>query len=199
MNGQQETQAELMGRLDIIESMLREGRSTTECWGWIFVLWGTAYVIAIVWAYFGSPNLAWPVTMTAAGILTVFLASRMKRTKRQTPMGRALGGIWTGVGVSIFIFCFVVGASGHTESHSYMAAVEIFLGAANCASSIALRWRLQFFVALLWWGSAIATCFVADAAIMPILLLDTILGFLGFGLYLMVRQSRDRRRRAQHA
>ena len=35
--------------------------------------------------------------------------------------------------------------------------------------------------------------------VMPILVFDTLVGFLGFGLYLMYRERRDRRLRVQHA
>ena len=34
---------ELKDRLSLIESMIAEGRRTTESWGWTFVLWGVAY------------------------------------------------------------------------------------------------------------------------------------------------------------
>lgn len=201
MNGQQETQAELMGRLDVIESMLHEGRRSTEYWGWVFVLWGAAYIIAIGWSY--APIMApfaWPVTMVAAGILTAIFAIRKTRAKKiQTPLGRAIGGIWAGIGISIFIFSFAVAYSGHSNVSSYDAAILIFVAAANCASSIALRWRVQFLVALLWWVSAVAICFVDVRWIAPIVLIDSFLGFLCFGIYLMVRERRDRQRREQHA
>lgn len=111
---------------------------------------------------------------------------------KQLKSGRA-------VGIDIFIFCFAVGASGHAEIHTYMSTVEILLGVANCAISLVLRWRGQFLIALLWWISAVAKCFVSMRLVMPILVFDTLVGFLGFGLYLMYRERRDRRLRVQHA
>ena len=42
-----------------------------------------------------------------------------------------------------------VAISGHSEVHSYMAAIEIMIGIANCAVSVILRWRGQFIMALL--------------------------------------------------
>jgi hypothetical protein len=83
--------------------------------------------------------------------------------------------------------------------HTYIATIEILLGVANCAVSMVLRWRGQFFIALLWWISAVATCYVGSQWIMPILVADTLIGLLGFGLYLMYRERRDRRLRVQHA
>lgn len=201
MNEPIETRSELVSRLDLIESMMTEGRRTTEYWGWVFVLWGAAYLIAIGWSFApATQQFAWPVTMVVAGILTAILASRKARSaKKNTPLGRAIGGIWTGVGISIFIFCFAAASAGHFEPHAYIAAVLIFVGAANCASSIALRWRTQFLVALLWWVSGAVACFVPEPWIVVIVLIDAFFGFIVFGIYLMLRERNDRRRREQHA
>lgn len=62
-----------------------------------------------------------------------------------------------------------------------------------------LRWRGQFLIALLWWASAIATCFVREALVIPILAAATLIGMIGFGLYLMYSERRDHRTQVQHA
>ncbi|MGO8719076.1 MAG: hypothetical protein ACLQMO_07645 [Acidobacteriaceae bacterium] len=195
-----ETREELLTRLELVEAMVKEGRKSTEYWGWTFVLWGTAYLIAIAWASWSMrPDIAWPVTMIAAMILTVIVAARKKRAKPQTPVSRAIGGIWAAVGTAIFIYSFAVAISGRSEMHSYMAAIEILLGVANCAVSMVLRWRGQFLIALLWWVSAVATCFVNMRFVTPILIADTLVGFLSFGLYLMYSERRDHRAMVRHA
>lgn len=197
MNEAQESQSELLSRIDLIEAMVQEGRRKTVYWGWTQVLWGTAYLIAIGWsAWSGKPNIAWPVTMIAAVIITIMVASTRKREHRQTINSRAISGVWTAMGIAIFIFCFSMGISGHFEIHSLFGGVEAFLGLANFASATVLRWRVQFFVALVWWLSAVATFFVRDAMVVPILVIATLIGPIGFGLYLMMREHRDRQRRA---
>ena len=35
-------QQDLNDRLTLIETMIAEGRRSTESWGWTFVLWGVA-------------------------------------------------------------------------------------------------------------------------------------------------------------
>jgi hypothetical protein len=197
---EQETHDELLTRFELVEMMVKEGRRSTEYWGWTFVLWGTAYLIAIAWSYWSRrPDIAWPVTMIAATVLTIVVATKKKRAKPQTPISRAIASIWTAVGTAIFIFCFAVAISGHGEMHSYTAAIEILIGVANCAVSMVLRWPGQFMIAILWWISAVATCFVSSPWITPILVFDTLIGFLGFGLYLMYCERRDRRALVQHA
>ena len=57
MTGSMEEQ-ELKDRLSLIESMIAEGRRTTESWGWSFVFWGVAYYVAIAWADVG-PQRRW--------------------------------------------------------------------------------------------------------------------------------------------
>jgi hypothetical protein len=197
---EQETQDELLTRFELVEMMVKEGRRSTEYWGWTFVLWGTAYLIAIAWTHLSHrPDIAWPVSMIAATLLTIIVATRKKRAKPQTPVSRAVTGIWTAVGTAIFIFSFAAAFSQNAETHSYIAAIEIMIGVANCASSMTLQWRGQFMIALLWWISAVVTFFINTRWITPILVIDTLVGFLGFGLYLMYRESRDRRLRVQHA
>lgn len=122
-----ETPNELLTRFELVEMMVQEGRRSTEYWGWTFVLWGAAYLIAIGWSYWSrQPNIAWPVTMITAMVITVAVSTKKKRAKPQTPVSRAIGGIWSAVGTAIFIFCFAVGFSGHFELHSYIAAVRYF-------------------------------------------------------------------------
>jgi hypothetical protein len=44
--------ADIAERLRLIESMMASGRKSTEYWGWSFLLWGIAYLIAVAWASF---------------------------------------------------------------------------------------------------------------------------------------------------
>lgn len=194
------SQAELLERIEVIESMIRDGQRTIEHWGWTQVLWGTAYLIAIAWTEMSSrPGLAWPVCMIAATILTIAIAGRRGPAVPGNTLKRALQGIWMALGISLFLFCFSLGASSHFQLNTMIAAVEVFLGAANFASALTLRWNLQAAVGVLWWAAGIATLFVAQSLVLPILAGITLVGMIGFGLYLMVRQSRDRRARASHA
>lgn len=197
MDAEQETQRdrnELLTRLDLMESMVQKGRWRTKYWGWTQVLWGSAYLVAIFWSGSSAkPQLAWPVTMIAAVVITISVASRQKRGQRsQTTISRSIGAMWIALGTAIFLYCFSTGASGHFEIHSFFSAVEAFLGAANCASALMLRWRVQFLVAMVWWLSAVATPFVSAGMVMPILIGDTLVCLIGFGLYLMYCERRDR-------
>ena len=49
---------ELKDRLRLIESMIAEGRRSTESWGWTFVLWGVAYYVALAWSILGRGHWA---------------------------------------------------------------------------------------------------------------------------------------------
>lgn len=193
-----ESQSELLSRLDLIQAMVEEGRRITEYWGWVFVLWGAAYLIAIGWSYWAqAPQWAWPVTMIAATVLTVIFAVRKTRNKPRRGVGRAMGSIWLVLGISIFAYIFSVANSGHYEPHASTAAIEILLGMANGASALIIRSRVQLLIAVLWWASGIATCFVALGFVLPILLIDAVFGMIAFGIYLMACERRDRRLRAQ--
>jgi hypothetical protein len=50
---------ELTERLELIESMIAEGRRSTAKWAWTIVLWGVAFYVAIAWSsgLFGRAHL----------------------------------------------------------------------------------------------------------------------------------------------
>jgi hypothetical protein len=187
---------EIGERLALIESMMQAGRKSTEYWGWAFLLWGIAYLVAVAWASFlpmaAGRALAWPVTMIFAALLTIGIASKRTRNRPRTEKSRGIRAIWTGVGFGIFVFAFPVAYSGHLQAQSFMAAIEVMLGIANVASGTFLRWQTQIAIGVLWWAAAIATCFVSGNAIAYIFLFATFVCMIGFGIYLMVRESRDK-------
>ena len=195
------TQTDLHDRLQLIESMIQEGRSSSGYWGWTFLLWGVAYLIAIAWTYFlPYPQYSWPVTMTATALLFAAMI-RWKHTKRPRPessRSRALAGIWFAVGTAIFLFAFAGAASGHFEFHMYLAGIEILIGTAHASSAFTLRWRPQFLIALVWWISGVASYYVAVAYLLPIMIVATLIGNIAFGIYLMRLESAGRQTRVVH-
>lgn len=199
---EQANRQDLQERFELIEKMMLEARRTTEYWGWNFVLWGIAYLIAIAWSSTTfNPNLAWPVTMIATGVATAVIAKRKNKGRPETVLGRAMMAIWVSVGAALFLFCFSTGFTGHWEIHASTAAIETLLGAANMASGILLRWRVQASVGILWWAAAIATCLVPAAQVGLIFIAITAVGMIGFGFYLMLLESKARSgaQKAAHA
>jgi hypothetical protein len=198
---------ELTERIALIESMMQAGRKSTEYWGWNFLLWGIAYLVAVAWSSFlpdtGGRWLAWPVTMIFAVLLTIGIARRRTRNQPRTEKSRALQAIWTAVGFGIFVFAFPVAWSGHFQAQSFIAAIEVMLSIAHVASGSFLRWPLQMVIGALWWAAAMASCFVSENGIAYVFLVGTFVCNIGFGIYLMIRESRDKARtrgaEVQHA
>ena len=184
---------ELKDRLSLIESMIAEGRRTTESWGWTFVLWGVAYYVAIAWSIWGKSYIAWPVTMIAASILTGIFASRSASKRPETTIGRAMMAIWAGMGISVFLLMMSLSISGRIELHVAVAIVGAMLGAANATSSIILKWRMQFACAVVWWTSAVASCFISEAHAGIVFLVALFFCQIVFGIYGMIAESRKRK------
>jgi hypothetical protein len=188
---------ELKDRLSLIESMIAEGRRTTESWGWTFVLWGVAYYIAIAWSAFDPHHYtAWPVTMIAAGVLSGVIASRIAARHPETTIGRAMMAIWMGMGISMFIVMMAIGISGRFEPHVCVAIVGTMLGAANATSSIILKWKMQFACALVWWTTGAVSCFLSEAQAGIVFLVAIFFGQIAFGIYCMFAESRKRKGRS---
>jgi len=183
---------ELKDRLSLIESMIAEGRRTTESWGWTFVLWGVAYYIAIAWSAWGKSYIAWPVTMIAAAVLTGIFASRGASKRPETTIGRAMMAIWAGMGISVFLLMMSLSISGRLDLRVAVAIVGAMLGAANATSSIILKWKMQFACALVWWTLAVASCFISEAQAGIVFLVALFFCQIVFGIYGMIAESRKR-------
>lgn len=190
------TEQELIDRMSLIESMIAEGRRTTESWGWTFVLWGVAYYVAIGWSAWGQSVWTWPVTMAAAVIVTVVVASLKAGKHPETTVGRAIRSIWIALGISMFLLFLALGLSGRvTDPHLFVSVASAILGLANGASALLLRWKIQFACAIVWWAAAVASCFGTDVQSMIVLVAAIFLCQIVFGSYGMIAEARERKRR----
>ena len=144
--------SELTERLELIESMIAEGRRSTTRWAWTIVLWGVAFYVAIAWSsgFLGGPIwgqhiMAWPVTMIGTWLLSWGLATRMAKSANapMTTMKRAIISIWTAMGISMFALLLPLGLSGRADQQVCVAVIVALLGMANAASGILLKWKAQ--------------------------------------------------------
>jgi hypothetical protein len=190
------TEQELKDRLSLIESMIAEGRRNTERWGWMFVLWGVAYYVAMAWSAWGHSGRAWPVTMLIAVVVAIAFASSKAGNHPGTTLGRAIGSIWIALGISMFLLFLALGLSGRlTDQHLFAAAISAILGMANGASGLILRWKVQLACAAVWWVAAVATCFDTDSQGTIVLLVAIFLCQIAFGIYGVIAEGQERKRR----
>jgi hypothetical protein len=193
----------LQDRLSLIETMIAEGRRTTESWGWSLVLWGVAYYVAIAWTAFNQWPFAWLVTMMAAWLLTwgIIWKKRKNQPVRRpaTTIGRAIHSIWTAMGVSLVLLLPALGFSGRFNQHIFVAIVAAMLGFANGASGMIIRWKAQIASALVWWAATVAACFGSDDQCMAVFIVAIFLCQIVFGVYAMICEARGRRQGVIHA
>ena len=191
---------EIAERLNLIESMMAEGRRKVESWSWTFLLWGVAYYIAFFWGGWGHGRYAWPITMLAAGALTMFIVARRRASSPATTLSRAIGSIWAATGCSLFIVLCSLGYSGRlSEAHSMIAIFAAMLGLANAASALTLRWKAQMLCAIVWWAAAVVACYCTGFVLMVDFLAAVFIGQIVFGIYGMYNESQRRARSVAHA
>jgi hypothetical protein len=197
---------DLNERLTVIESMIAEGRRSTESWGWTFLLWGVAYFVAIAWASWGANlsvwgrnYLAWPVTMMATFFLTLAIGFRKGKGIKATTMSRAIVAIWISVGIAMMILFPTLAISGRLDEHGFVALVTAMLGAANGSSGIILRWKAQIRCGIVWWAASAVSCFGSLAQVTVVFLAAIFLCQIVFGIYAMMLESRRRQREIAHA
>jgi hypothetical protein len=198
---------DLKAQLNLIETMIAEGRRKTESWGWTFVLWGVAYYIAIAWsnwgqniAVLGRGAYAWPVTMIAAAIVTMVIGMSKGKGQPGTTIGRAIVSIWISVGISMLLIFPALSLAGRIDEHAFVALVAAMLGIANGASGMILKWKMQVASAVVWWTASVAACFGSEAQLTVVFLTALFLCQIVFGAYAMIIESRRNRRHvALHA
>jgi hypothetical protein len=194
---------ELKDRLSLIETMIAEGRRTTESYGWTFVLWGVAYYVAIAWSSLYQYGLAWPITMVSACVLMgliVWLRSSNRGYKPETTKSRAIWATWIAMGLSMFVLLDALGFSGRlTDWRIFAAVASTLVGTANASSSIILKWKLQFACAVVWWAAAVVSCFGTVNQSSIAFLAAIFLCQIVFGVYLMIRETCAHKQGANHA
>jgi hypothetical protein len=192
---------ELKDRLSLIETMIAEGRRTTASWGWVFVLWGLAYYIAIAWDNWGGHSpWAWPVTMTATFALTAALSMRQVAIRPRTTISRAIASVWIAMGISMFVLFMSLGISGRlADEHGFVAVVAAMLGTANATSGMILKWKMQLACALVWWTLTGYACFAQGKQLTFAYLAAIFFCQIVFGIYGMIMEARMRTQGAVHA
>jgi uncharacterized membrane protein len=197
---------ELKDRLNLIETMIAEGRRSTESYGWTFVLWGVAYFSAIAWSNLSQYYLAWPITMVGACVLMAIIIWHKRRNcvyKTSNTTKRAIWATWAAMGISAFVILDALGFSGRMDQHAYphvfMAVMATLLATANATSSIILKWKLQFACAVVWWITTVVCCFGNARQSSIAFLAAMFLCQIVFGVYLMFREACARRQAAHHA
>jgi hypothetical protein len=184
------SEQELKDRLSLIETMIAEGRRTTESWGWAFVLWGVAYYVAIFWTSLGRFPWAWPITMVSAVVLTSVLAARRRGNHPGTTRSRAIASIWIAMGATMMVFFPALGFSGRMDQHIMIGVVSAMLATTNAASSMILRWKMQFACALIWWATAVFACFGKSQQLTIAFLAAIFFCQIVFGIYGMIAMRR---------
>ncbi len=156
---------ELLQRVELMETMIAEGRKSTARFGWIFVMWGLIYFAAMGWVVFlPFKEWAWPVSVTVGILVGVIRFRRMRAMGIiGNDRGRSVGVVWQAMCVAIILYVIAAGASGHGNQPAYYAAVFFFVGLAHGTSAGILRWGVQGLVAFIWWGCGIALFFFTDA------------------------------------
>jgi hypothetical protein len=195
------TRDDLLQRVALMETMIAEGRKSTAHFGWIFVMWGMIYFVAMGWVVLlPFKEWAWPVCVTV-GVLVGIVRVRRKHADGtgENLRSRSIEAVWQAMCVAIILYGIAAGASGHGNQSAYYAAVLFFVGLAHGISARILRWGAQGLVAFLWWGCGIAMFFFRTRnEVLSIFLVAAFFGMILFGLYAMWLERRRAAALVQH-
>jgi hypothetical protein len=201
------TRDDLLQRIELMETMIAEGRRFTARCGWIFVLWGLINIAAMTWLHIQRNSdwvgkWAWPVCL-GTGVLLTFVGSALQ--KRRPGLGknmqcRTVEAVWGMMGIALTILVTGAMVAHLTWEFSYVSGVLVVIGMAHAVSAIVLRWRVQGMVAALWWVGGFAVFFSRGSRdVTLIMFVEMCLGMVLFGLYAMMLERRESGAAGNHA
>lgn len=188
------SRAELLQRVELMETMIAEGRRNTGRYGWIFILWGLVCLggagLSYVWP---QSYWVWP-TLIAGGFAIQFAGIALRRRSGQSATNnmksRSVAAVWRMMGIAIILYAIPAGMTHTLHQIAYIAAVFMFLGMAHATSAVILRWRTQGVVAGLWWAGGVATYFVPRDMVITIYVMEMVVCMVLFGVYAMMLERR---------
>lgn len=183
------TRDELLQRIELMESMIAEGRRYTGRNSWIFVLWGVVDLVALSWQHysphFGGP-WAWPICLPAGALLTVagkVMQQRNPGYSKNDTCGRVMS-VWGMAGLGMGIYIAGAMLTHFDWQFSYMAAILTMIGMAHAISAAILRWPMQGLAAAVYWAGGVAIlAFNSWRATNVIWLIEMGIVMIAFGLY----------------
>ena len=185
------TRDELVARLQLMETMVAEGRRATGRYGWVFVLWGLVDVGGVIWQtakphWFG----VWPITIGCGVVLQLVGLQLFCRNCTPTLKNRALSSIWRMMGVTLCLYCFSAMFTHHGGGIAYLAAIFMILGMSHSISALILRWWVQGCVGAMWLAGGVVVFVVPGQWLIWLFLAEMIVGMVLFGLYAMLLEGR---------
>lgn len=182
--------SELQDRLKLIETMMEEGRKSTQSWGWSFLLWGLGPLLAMWWTdRWPHAAWAWPVTMGLCILINgLVLAARKRRGISKTTTSRALAAVWRCAGATVLLLACGAVWSGAIELRALYVALFALAAVAHGTSSLILRWWPQFLAALVWWVAGALAFVVPAAELQWLAVLALVLANVVFGGWLTYRE-----------
>jgi hypothetical protein len=94
------------------------------------------------------------------------------------------------MGTCLFVVMISLGFAGRLDNHVSLAIAGSMLAVANGASSLILRWKMQFACALAWLGAAEVGCFGTGRQGLIAFLAAVFFCQIVFGIYAMISESR---------
>ena len=187
------TQADLVARLNLMEAMIAEGRSTTARYGWIFVLWRPRLLCRDgVVCPPAHRNWAWPVCVVTGVATSVFVRQRQHGAgvNLANPRTHSITSVWRAMGIAVALFSIACAVSRQIDGPVYICAVMFLIGLAHATSALILRWAARG-VAPPSGGPPVLPPYSSPRSpeqLFLLFMLATIFGMVLFGVYAMVHE-----------
>ncbi|HEU0064627.1 MAG TPA: hypothetical protein VFQ58_06335, partial [Flavisolibacter sp.] len=149
----------------LIRSMINKTKTNIAENSFYFLFWGWFAFIAILTQFFmkvvlHSPYnyIVWALTIPAVIFTIGYSYQKRKKRSVHTYIGENMGSLWTGIGITFFILCFIITQSRESWFYAYPYFIMIY-GLGTFVSGRIIRFKPLVIGGILNWILACASTF----------------------------------------
>ena len=152
--------------LQLIQQMISKTKANLGENSFYFLFWGWLTFAAILIQFFLKVVLqyrhhyfVWLATIPAVIITVIYSSRRRKRRRTKTYVGESMSVVWTGIGISFFVFSFIITNTEGGWINAWPSFISLY-GLGTFVSGRILQFTPLVAGGILNWVLAIASIYV---------------------------------------
>jgi hypothetical protein len=154
----QESLQLIQSMIDRTKANIGESRFYFLLWGWIAFIGVMGQFILKVMIHYPYHYRIWVITLVGIIWSMLYTRSRHKKVRARTYIGDSMRYLWTGMGISFFVLCFIISQSRVGWEYSYPLFILLY-GLGTYVSGRILQFKPLVIGGIFNWILAIASTF----------------------------------------
>jgi hypothetical protein len=154
----QESLQLIQSMIDRTKANIGESRFYFLLWGWIAFIGVMGQFILKVMVHYPYHYRIWVITLVGIIWSMLYTRNRHKKVRARTYIGDSMRYLWTGMGISFFVLCFIISQSRVGWEYSYPLFILLY-GLGTYVSGRILQFKPLVIGGIFNWILAIASTF----------------------------------------